>query len=47
MTIPRNLACKEGFVYVPKRSGRTCCQNRAAISDILEGEDLFAFILAV
>ena len=28
MTIPRNLACKDGLVYVPKHSRRTCCQSR-------------------
>ena len=28
MTIPRNLACKYGLVYVPKHSRRTCCQSR-------------------
>ena len=28
MTIPRNLACKDGLVYVPKYSHRTCCQSR-------------------
>ena len=43
MIIPRNLACKEGLVYVPKRAPRTCCQNRYEPpymhrSDNLEGE---------
>ena len=28
MTIPRNLACKDGLVYVPKHLRRTCCQSR-------------------
>ena len=25
MTMPRNLACKEGLACVPKHSHRTCC----------------------
>ena len=28
MTIPRNLACKDGLVDVTKHSRRTCCQSR-------------------
>ena len=51
MTIPQNLAYKEGLVYVSKHSRRTCCQNlyeRPFMqSDILEGGDLLAFILTV
>ena len=48
MTIPQNLACKEGLVYVPKRSCRTCCQNRYVHHTVIvKGEDLLAFILAV
>ena len=53
MNIPRNLACKDDLVYVPKHSHRTCCQSRyerlihAPKSYILKGEDLLTFILAV
>ena len=53
MTIPRNLACKDGLVYVPKHSRRTCCQSRYERPYMhhkvifLKGEDLLAFILAV
>ena len=50
MTIPRNLACKDGLVYVPKHTRKTCCQSRyerpymrhAPSSYILEGEVLLA-----
>ena len=51
MTIPPNLACKEGLVYIPQRARGTCCQNRYERpymnSDNLEGKYLLAFILAV
>ena len=51
MTIPRNLACKDGLVYVPKHSRRTCCQCRYEQlymhHKVIKGEDLLALMLAV
>ena len=49
MTISRNLACKDGLVYVPKHSRRTYVMNgnTCTIKLYLKSEDLLALILAV
>ena len=36
MTIPRNLACKDGFVYISKHSHRTSTQLNSTQLDLFK-----------